>query len=1046
MSGIHKEISFENQICLDLGASGWLHSEGDAGAYDRTRALFPADVVAWVQASQSKAWETLTKNHGAAAEPMLLDRIRKQIDERGTLEVLRRGVELIGLRAPLALAQFKPALAMNPEIQARYLANRLRVVRQVHYSLSNENSIDLVLFLNGLPVATVELKTDFTQGIQDAVDQYRFDRHPNPKGQRPEPLLSFPNGALVHFAVSDSEVMMTTRLDGPATRFLPFNKGDDGGKGNPVNPNGHRTAYLWEDIWQRESWLEILGRYIVATRDAKKQMTGMIFPRFHQLDATRKLQAAVLAEGAGGKYLIQHSAGSGKTNSIAWSAHFLADLHDAEHNKVFDTVLVVSDRNVIDTQLQEAIFSFERTTGVVATINSDAGAKSGQLAEALAGGKKIVVCTIQTFPFALQAVQELAASKGKRFAVIADEAHSSQTGEAASKLKLVLSAEEVADLSDGGEISAEDVLAMQMAARAGVTGITYVAFTATPKAKTLELFGRRPDPAQPASSTNLPEAFHVYSMRQAIEEGFILDVLQNYTPYSLAFRLAGEGKEIDEKEVERNEAVKALMRWVRLHPYNISQKVQVVVEHYRALVQPLLAGKAKAMVVVGSRLEALRWQLAIEKYIKSKGYALGTLVAFSGEVNDPESGTEPFSETSKALNPGLKGRDIRDAFTLPDYHVLLVANKFQTGFDQPLLCGMYVDRRLAGIQAVQTLSRLNRAYQSGGVVKDTTYVLDFVNSSEDILKAFRTYYQTATLEDVTDPNIVFDLRAKLDASGHYDDFEVDRVVRVELDPKGTHGALVAAISPVADRMLKAYRAAQERLKMASAGGDEQVAKDAQDTLNALLLFKNDMGAFLRLYSFLSQIFDYGNTAIEARGIFYRRLIPLLEFGRERTSLDVSKIVLTHHKLSSQGQRQLPVGGDAEHLKPLTESGSGTLQEKEKARLAEILEKLNDLFQGDVTDGDQLIYVNNVIRGKLMESETLAEQATHNSKEQFSNSPALTQAILDAIIDAFEAHSTMSKQALDSSHVREGLKDVLLGPGQLYEALRGKGGPSAGASA
>ncbi|MGC8732416.1 MAG: type I restriction endonuclease subunit R, partial [Halothiobacillaceae bacterium] len=723
----HKEIGLEDDICAHLAANGWAYAPSDAVAYDRARALFPADLLAWVQASQPQAWAALSKSHGMAAEAMLLDRVRKQIDERGTLEVLRHGVELIGLRAPLRLAQFKPAFGINADLLALYEANRLRVVRQVHYSLANENSIDLVLFLNGLPVATAELKTDFTQGVQDAVDQYRFDRNPNPKGQKPEPLLSFPGGALVHFAVSDSEVMMTTRLDGPATRFLPFNKGRDGGAGNPPNPSGHPTAYLWKEVWQRDSWLEIIGRYMVAQRDTKKRITGAIFPRYHQLDATRKLRAAVLDEGAGGKYLIQHSAGSGKTNSIAWSAHFLADLHDAKDRKVFDTVLVVSDRNVIDAQLQEAIFSFERTTGVVATISSDAGAKSGQLAEALAGGKKIVVCTIQTFPFALQAVQELAASKGKRFAVIADEAHSSQTGEAAAKLKLVLSAEELAQVEDGGEISSEDVLAVQMAARAGASGITYVAFTATPKSKTLELFGRRPDPSQPASSSNLPAPFHVYSMRQAIEEGFILDVLQNYTPYSLAFRLAGDGKEIDEREVERSEAVKSLMRWVRLHPYNISQKVQIVVEHYRAMVQPLLGGTAKAMVVVGSRLEAVRWKIAIEKYIAEKGYDLGTLVAFSGEVNDTASGPDPFSETGKTLNPGLKGRDIRDAFALPEYHLLLVANKFQTGFDQPLLCGMYVDRRLAGIQAVQTLSRLNRAYQANGIRKDTTYVLDFVN-------------------------------------------------------------------------------------------------------------------------------------------------------------------------------------------------------------------------------------------------------------------------------------------------------------------------------
>ncbi|WP_245479959.1 hypothetical protein [Mesorhizobium sp. M7A.T.Ca.US.000.02.1.1] len=691
----------------------------------------------------------------------------------------------------------------------------------------------------------------------------------------------------------------------------------------------------------------------------------------------------------------------------------------------------MSDRNVIDTQLQEAIFNFERTTGVVVTIKSDSGAKSGQLAEALAGGKKIVVCTIQTFPFALQAVQELAASQGKRFAVIADEAHSSQTGEAAAKLKAVLSPEELADLGDGGEISSEDILAAQMAARASDKGITYVAFTATPKAKTLELFGRRPFPNQAASETNLPAAFHVYSMRQAIEEGFILDVLRNYTPYSLAFKLAHEGKEMDDTEVERSAAVKSLMRWVRLHDYNISQKVQVVVEHYRSLVQPLLDGKAKAMVVVGSRIEAVRWQLAINKYIKEKGYKLGTLVAFSGEVNDQTSGPDPFSETSKELNPGLNGRDIREAFKLPEYHILLVANKFQTGFDQPLLCGMYVDRRLAGIQAVQTLSRLNRAHPG----KDTTYVLDFVNSSDDILKAFQTYYETASLENVTDPNLVFDLRAKLDALGYYDDFEVERVVRVELDPTSKQSDLVAAITPVTDRLLRSYRDAQERLRIARSKDDTKAAKDAQDTMDALVLFRADMGAFVRLYAFLSQIFDYGNTAIESRHIFYRRLIPLLEFGRERQEIDVSGLVLTHHKLADKGKRTLALGGFGEPLQPIYDTGSGSVQERQKALLAEIVAKLNDLFQGDVTDDDQLIYVNNVIKGKLMESETLAQQAANNTKEQFANSPDLSKAILDAIIDAFEAHTTMSKQALDSAKIREGLKDVLLGPGQLWEELR-----------
>jgi len=1032
---IHKEVRFEDEICAHLSAHGWLYDPGSAVDYDRKRALFAPDLIAWVQDMQPKVWESLSRSHGAGAEAALLDRVRKQIDDRGTLDVIRHGVEMVGVRGMIQLAQFKPAMGMNPDIIAAYQANRLRVVRQLRYSTANENCFDLALFLNGIPVATAELKTDFTQSIADAIDQYRFDRQPRPKDQNPEPLLTFPSGALVHFAVSNSEVHMTTKLAGPPTRFLPFNKGNDGGAGNPLNPSGHRTAYLWEEVWERESWLEIIGRYLVAQRDAKRTISGIIFPRYHQLDATRKLRAAVGTEGAGGKYLIQHSAGSGKTNSIAWAAHFLADLHTEADEKLFSTVIVVSDRNVIDAQLQDALFGFERTTGVVATIRSEGGAKSNQLADALAQGKKIIVCTIQTFPFALDAVRELAATEGKRFAVIADEAHSSQTGEAAKKLKQLLSPEDIAAMEDGGEASAEDILAAQMSARAGDSGVTYVAFTATPKAKTLELFGRKPQPDLPAGPNNLPSAFHVYSMRQAIEEGFILDVLKNYTPYRLAFRLANEGKEWDDKEVERSAALKGIMRWVRLHPYNIAQKVQIVVEHFRENVQPLLDGKAKAMVVLGSRVEAVRWKLAIDAYIKSQGYGLGTLAAFSGEVSDPASSNEPFTEGSASLNPGLKGRDIRDAFAGEDFHLLLVANKFQTGFDQPLLCGMYVDRRLAGIQAVQTLSRLNRAHPG----KDTTYVLDFVNSSEEILTAFRTYYDTAELEGATDPNIVLDLKAKLDGSGHYDEFEVERVATVEMNPRAKQGDLIAAIEPVADRLLKRFKGAQDRLISARDRNDIDAAADAQDEINALTLFKNDMAAYQRAYSFLSQIFDYASTAVEKRFLFYKRLTPLLEFGRERDGVDLSKVVLTHHNLKTEGQRRLDVSGrDESKLTPLTGLGSGSVQEKEKARLAEIIERVNDLFGADTTDGDQLSYVT-TLRDKMLESETLVTQAANNTKAQFDNSPTLRDELMNAIIEAFEAHSSLSKQALDSQKVRDGLKEVLLGPAQLYEALRDRAG-------
>ncbi len=1029
---LHKENKFEDEICEELTNAGWLYAEKDATNYDRERALYPSDVVAWVQETQPDAWEVLTKNHGAAAEQTLLNRLRETLNKNGTLSVLRQGFDVLGVRRKILLAQFKPALAMNPDIMQRYAANRLRVVRQVRYSLNNENSIDLVLFLNGLPVATVELKTDNTQSIDDAVDQYRHDRDPAPKGQNPEPLLSFPSGALVHFAVSSSEVRMTTHLKGTATHFLPFNLGDHGAAGNPVNKDGYMVAYLWEQVWQPESWLEILGRYMVAERNEKKDITKIIFPRYHQLDATRKLQEKILAEGPGQKYLIQHSAGSGKTNSIAWSAHFLADLHNADNKKIFDTVLVVSDRKVIDNQLQDVIHGFERTAGVVATVKGGGGSKSSELAEALSGDKKIVVCTIQTFPFALEAVRELAATEGKQFAVIADEAHSSQTGEAASKLKQLLSAEEMEALSEGGEISSEDILAAQMASRASDKGITYVAFTATPKAKTLELFGRRPDPSQPAGADNLPEPFHVYSMRQAIEEGFILDVLKNYTSYDVAFKLANGGEEFDDKQVERGTAMKGLMNWVRLHPYNISQKVQIVVEHFRETVAPLLDGKAKAMVVVSSRLEAVRWQLAIEKYIKEKGYPLKTLVAFSGEVNDKESGPEPFKENSKELNPGLKGRDIREAFKEDEYQILLVANKFQTGFDQPLLCGMYIDKRLDGIQAVQTLSRLNRCYPG----KEDTYVLDFVNDPEEILDSFKVYFTTASLSDVTDPNLILDLRSKLDETGYYDEFEVERVVKVELNPKAKQSQLEAAIKPVAQRLLNQYNTAKADFNLAKQNNDDETAKAAKDTMEALQLFKGDMQTYIRAYTFLSQVFDYGNTDFEKRAIFYRHLQRLLKFGREREGVDLSQVKLTHHNLKNRGKQQMHLHDkDGLQLDPISEAGSGAVQEKQKARLSEIIEKVNDLFTGELTENDKLVYVNNVILGKLLESETLVKQAGSNTKEQFGNSPDLNIELTEAIMNALDAHTEMSSQALNSDTIKQGLKDILLNHTNLYEALR-----------
>jgi type I restriction enzyme R subunit len=526
-------------------------------------------------------------------------------------------------------------------------------------------------------------------------------------------------------------------------------------------------------------------------------------------------------------------------------------------------------------------------------------------------------------------------------------------------------------------------------------------------------------------------------MRQAIEEGFILDVLQNYTAYSMAFRLAQDGQSFSDEEVERSAAKKKLMGWVKLHPHNIAQKVHIIVEHFRQFVWPLLDGKAKAMVVVGSRKEAVRWKLAIDNYIRDKGYPLGTLVAFSGEVNDAESGPEPFTERSSTLNPGLKG-DIREAFKGDEFQILLVANKFQTGFDQPLLCGLYVDRRLSGIQAVQTLSRLNRCHPG----KTTTYVVDFANEPDDILASFKAYYETAELAEATDPNLILQLKAKLDTQGHYDEFEIERVVKVLLDPNAKQSQLIGALEPIAQRLMHAYKEARLAMRHAEDSNDPDGIKAAKDELDALTLFRSDLGTYVRFYTFLCQIFDYGNTALEKRAMVFKRLLPLLEFEREVATVDLSKVVLTHHTLRHKGQTKLNLSqGESVQLAGLA-PGGGTVQDKDKALLSEIIAKLNDLFTGDLTEEDKVTYVRAVIRGKLLESTTLQQQASANSKEQFGSSPDLGTALMDAIISALDAHQSMSSQALGSESIRAGMKEILLNQTGLYEELRERAAVSA----
>lgn len=1009
------EKAFEEEICDYLAAHGWVYDRHYRG-YDQSLALVPEDVFAWLRCTQPEQWAKVIKPSMSAAEQerakqALLTRLVKELDQPlehggGILAVLRGGFKRTP--AKFAMCAFKPATSLNPTAQQHYEANILRVMRQVHHSPKHPNdAIDLVFFVNGIPVATAELKTDNTQSIDDAVHQYKHDRKP-----QGEPLLKWGSRCLVHFAVSTDEIRMTTRLSGTDTVFLPFNLGNDGGAGNPVNPDGAATSYLWERVLQRDNWLQIIERFINAQTSEKidpvtgqhKKSTQVIFPRFHQWEAVTELLSATRAEGPGHRYLIQHSAGSGKTNSIAWLAHGLANLHNDANTKIFDSVIVVTDRTVLDDQLQKAIKAIEGTRGTVGTINADEvrkaaeTSKSALLAKELASGKLIIIVTLQTFPFVLEAISEQGGMAGKNFAVIADEAHSSQTGTSAQKLRQVLSQAEVEAIGEGAELSVEDVLAAEMAARATSANVSFYAFTATPKGKTLEMFGR-PGPDR------TPQPFHVYSMQQAIEEGFILDVLRNYTTYKTAFQLAqkADGKTAPTDEVDEATATKGLMRWVSLHPTNIAQKVQIIVEHYRTNVAHLLDGHAKAMVVTSSRAAALKYKTAIDRYITSHGYEMGTLVAFSGSLTSEQveevvpGVTEPYTEHN--MNPGLRGRTIPNAFAGDHYQVLIVANKYQTGFDQPLLCAMYVDKRLDGIEAVQTLSRLNRTLPSKG--KDTTYVLDFVNEPETILNSFLPYFRTAQITQTTDPDLVHDLARKLETAGIYTADEVDRFAHAFIIEKA-HGKHTGPLKSAADRFNDRYCAALE---------DQDKA-----TIDELDLFRKDVGSFVRLYDFLSQIVDYEDTDLEKLALFLRLLKPRLTGRRSAEELDLSSIELTHIKQTRRSEGSISLIGEGDKLKPMG-VGGGATRDPNMVAWEQILKNINDLFEGENFDPDS---VNSWVQGVvtiLVKDDAIREQVNANSKEQFRESRTIEEAVTNAALDHHDAQNNILEKFFESPQRR-----------------------------
>ncbi|MES2832903.1 MAG: DEAD/DEAH box helicase family protein [Pseudomonadota bacterium] len=1075
------ELTFQNDMISQLLANGWLL--GKAEHYNRVLALYPEDVLGFVKDTQDQQWQKFCALYPIDPEQKFLERVATQLNKAdpnaankemrtfGTLGVLRH--ELRDRGARFSLCQFAPEHDLNPDTLARYRQNRLRVVPELVYSpwatashLAETDMqakawrIDLVLFVNGIAVATLELKSEFKQAVHNAMKQYRTTRLPiDPGTKKPEPLLTFKRGALVHFAVSQYEVYMATRLEGDETYFLPFNKGTaEGGAGNDVPEvvTQYATDYLWNEVLLPKNLLTILARYVHLQIEEKEDWEGrkykkesLIFPRYHQWDVVNKLLSAARAEGPGQRYLIQHSAGSGKSNSIAWAAHQLSSLYDAKGNKQFHSVIVVTDRTVLDAQLQDTIAQFEHTDGVVGRINNQEGdgSKSEKLAKALENSQPVIIVTIQTFPFVLKAIENSVSLKERNYVVIADEAHSSQTGSTARQLKEVLMVEGVGD--DEAELTTDDILDAAVASRRASKNLSYLAFTATPKTKTLELFGRLPHPEQAPSKTNKPAAFHVYSMRQAIEEGFILDVLKNYTNYKVAYNLAMKMKDTDQ-EVESKRAKVKLSQWVRLHDYNISQKVQVIVEHFKGHVMGLLNGQAKAMVVTSSRKEAVRYKQAFDKYIATQGYhKIHAMVAFSGEVEFTEK--DPNSEAGRGnkytetnMNPLLKGRDMRKAFDTDDYQVMIVANKFQTGFDQPKLCAMYVDKKLGGVECVQTLSRLNRIYPSKA--ETGTFILDFFNEPEEILAAFQPYFQTAELADVSDPDLIFDLNDKLRASGIFTWTEVEQFCDAFFAKSKSNAAIANICKPAVERWQKRYKNAVEAYQQARdifertkktadavlIANAENSFKECKKAKDALEIFKKDLGTFVRFYEFMSQIVDYDDKDLEKLGLYARNLRPMLrETILDEDEVDLSSIVLSHYRVSKIRQQHLIMQESAEYkLKPGDEAGTAKAKDKQVEFLSQIVYRLNELFITDqLSEADMVSYAN-TISDKVRENELVMRQLLSNSPEQAMLGD-FPKAVDDAVMDSGDAHQNQMMQLLsDPSKAKTFSKvifDILTGP-------------------